>query len=35
MVFLGHPVRRATRLTRRPVSAFAHVDRFRGPPFGG
>jgi nitroreductase len=34
MVFLGHPVRRATRLTRRPVAEFAHVDRFSGPSFG-
>lgn len=34
MVFLGHPVRRATRLTRRPVRDFATVDRFDGPSFG-
>jgi nitroreductase len=34
MVFLGHPVRRATKLTRRPVDAFAHLDRFSGPAFG-
>ncbi len=33
MVFLGHPVRRATRLTRRPVAEFAFVDRFSGPAF--
>ncbi|MEQ1786011.1 MAG: nitroreductase family protein [Acidimicrobiales bacterium] len=33
MVFLGHPVRRATKLTRRPVAAFATVDRFDGPAF--
>lgn len=31
MVCLGHPVRRPSRLTRRPVSAFATVDRFSGP----
>jgi nitroreductase len=34
MVFLGHPVRRATKLTRRPVREFATVDRFDGPAFG-
>ena len=34
MVCLGHPVRRATRLTRRPVSEFATIDRFDGAPFG-
>ena len=33
MVFLGHPARRATRLTRRPVAEFTHVDRFSGPAF--
>lgn len=33
MVFLGHPVRRPTKLTRRPVEAFATVDRFDGTPF--
>jgi nitroreductase len=33
MVFLGHPVLRATKLTRRPVGAFATVDRFDGAPF--
>jgi nitroreductase len=33
MVFLGHPVRRATRLSRLPVAAFATVDRFDGAPF--
>lgn len=31
MVCLGHPVRRPTRLSRRPVSAFTTVDRFSGP----
>jgi nitroreductase len=35
MVALGHPVRRATRLTRRPVADFTTVDRFDGPTFGG
>ncbi len=34
MVFLGHPVRRATKLTRRPVSDFAVIDRFDGVSFG-
>lgn len=34
MVCLGHPVRRPTRLARRPVAAFATVDRFSGPAFG-
>ena len=34
MVCLGHPVRRATKLRRRPVAAFATVDRFDGEPFG-
>ena len=32
MVCLGHPVRRPTKLTRRPVEAFTTVDRFDGPP---
>jgi nitroreductase len=34
MVVLGHPVRRASRLTRRPVAEFATVDRFDGAAFG-
>jgi nitroreductase len=34
MVCLGHPVRRATKLTRRPVGDFATLDRFDGPGFG-
>ena len=34
MVALGHPVRRATKLTRHPVASFTTVDRFDGPPFG-
>jgi nitroreductase len=33
MVALGHPVRRATRLTRRPVTDWTTVDRFDGPTF--
>lgn len=35
MVVLGHPVRRPTKLTRKPVADFATVDRFDGPPFTG
>jgi nitroreductase len=34
MVCLGHPVRRATRLTRKPVAEFATFDRFDGAPLG-
>jgi nitroreductase len=34
MVCLGHPVRRATKLSRRPVRELAFVDRFDGPAFG-
>ena len=33
MVCLGHPVRRATKLTRRPVAELAYVDRFDGDAF--
>lgn len=33
MVCIGHPVRRPTRLTRLPVSAFTTVDRFDGDVF--
>jgi nitroreductase len=33
MVFLGHPARRATKLTRRPVDDFTTIDRFDGPAF--
>lgn len=29
---LGHPIRRPRRLRRRPVAAFATVDRVDGPP---
>lgn len=32
MVCLGHPVRRPTKLTRKPVAEFATIDRFDGPP---
>jgi len=33
MVCLGHPVRRPTRLRRRPVAEFTTVDGFRGTAF--
>ena len=33
MVCLGHPVRRASKLNRRPVVEVAFVDRFDGAPF--
>lgn len=33
MVCLGHPVRRATKLTRGQVEDFTTVDRFDGPAF--
>lgn len=29
---LGYPVKRATKLTRKPVESFATVDRYDGPP---
>ena len=29
---MGHPVRQPKRLSRAPVSAFATVDSFEGPP---
>lgn len=32
-IFLGHPVKQPTKLSRRPVSSFATVDRFDGPAF--
>ena len=35
MVVLGEPVRAVTRLRRRPVAAFARLDRWDGPAFGG
>jgi nitroreductase len=33
VIALGHPVRRPRQLRRRPVSAFATVDRVDGPAF--
>jgi nitroreductase len=33
MIGLGHPEHQPTRLRRRPVEAFATVDRFDGEPF--
>lgn len=33
MVCIGHPVHRATKLTRRSVGEFTTVDRFDGPAF--
>jgi nitroreductase len=35
LVVLGHPVRRARRLTRAPVEAFVTVDRVDGDAFAG
>ena len=35
VVCLGHPLRRATKLRRKPVAEFTTVDRFDGPPFAG
>ncbi len=34
-IVIGHPVHQATKLKRRPVSAFATLDRFDGETFGG
>ena len=34
MLCLGHPVRRPTKLSRKPVAEFATVDRFDGAAFG-
>jgi nitroreductase len=34
VVVLGWPVQRPTRLRRQPVSSFATVDTFDGPPIG-
>lgn len=31
-IFLGHPVKQITRLKRKPVDAFATIDRFDGEP---
>ena len=35
VIVLGHPVHQPTKLTRRPVEAFATLDRFDGPAFIG
>jgi nitroreductase len=35
MVVMGHPVKQVTKLRRRPVEEFAHVDTYDGPPFRG
>ncbi len=32
---LGHPVRQLTRLSRKPVTEFAFLERFDGPMLGG
>ena len=32
-IFLGHPVKQTTKLTRKPVSSFTTLDRFDGPSF--
>jgi nitroreductase len=32
-IFLGHPVRQPTKLTRRRVEQFTTIDRFDGEPF--
>ena len=32
-IFLGHPVKQSTKLSRRPVGSFTTVDRFDGPAF--
>lgn len=32
-IFLGHPVKQPTRLTRRSVEQFTTIDRFDGPAF--
>ena len=34
VLFLGHPVHQPTKLSRRAVAEFAHLDRFDGPPLG-
>jgi nitroreductase len=35
LVAMGHPVKQVTKLRRKPVEEFAHVDTFDGPPFAG
>lgn len=32
-IFLGHPVKQATKLSREPVTSFTTIDRFDGPTF--
>lgn len=32
VVALGYPVKQVTRLKRRPVESFTHLDTFTGPP---
>jgi nitroreductase len=34
-IFLGHPQKQPTKLTRNPVSSFATIDRFDGDAFAG
>ncbi len=33
-IMIGHPVKQITKLSRRPVLAFATLNRFDGSPFG-
>ncbi|MGZ8735188.1 MAG: nitroreductase family protein [Acidimicrobiia bacterium] len=33
LVAMGHPVKQVTKLRRRPVEDFSHVDTYDGPPF--
>jgi nitroreductase len=35
MVVLGEPVKQVTRLRRRPVEEFTHLDHWDGEPFAG
>jgi hypothetical protein len=35
LIFIGEPERRVSKLSRRPVSSFATVDRFDGAPLPG
>jgi nitroreductase len=35
MIPLGHPRRQLTKLNRKPVEAFATIDRYDGPALGG
>lgn len=34
-IVLGHPIERAKKLRRKPVEAFATIDRFDGEPLAG